>query len=1414
MTISTCSRAMLWLCALCAPCSHALTWQHANNADADTIALYHFNETSGTTSMDAAGARHLQHTAEGMPSADAPGWLATPSGRYLVCASNACAMHNTFDVTINWTKGLTISCWMRSSDTTGRAVTLVDLSRGDGWQNMNLIRWRTGWSNPYQPIIHDTGIILDTTPGLNAKLLDGQWHHMALTWDPADTTARFYLDSVLITNWPAAGGDGLALPCKLYVGSGVQNPANYFVGDVDELLVHNGVIYNFSDGYGSGPTNPVLSVLPASVNFTGEETQKFFQIANAGVGTLYWTNTVSAGTNWLHVAPLTGVQGQIVQVMINRALLAYGTHTGMVRVTANGEIPEELVTVHVEHAPPQLALSPATLDFGGTSTAMPVTIWNAGVGTVDWSAVPEDAWLTVAPVSGVAGSAPTQTLVIVERGLLAPYNLHTGSVTFIPSYGPTQTVTALVSTYPATGNALVQIHATRPGRPGLTCVRGIVKKADGTYIEGNEWRNSTWPVVTMRGIAFTPDLVVTVPVGLTEITIGKGPDYSPTTVVFNAAVPDALYTITVELQPIFDLYGRGWRVGETHCHYFHGEGEVMRTPTQVWRFASAGGFDFLSMGQDHYGAGSLSRQQMLDVWKQFDGSDCLMWNGNEEPKNFFGHYSPILYDPWSVRSAPPYYLGVYEVHVQGGVAYPNHPLRFYPGRIWVSGGVTNWFFYPNNNHFKEYALDVLAGHMLDAYSGCSDSASGAAILPAYCALLDYGYKIPMMTESDVCFDRLNSGTHAPGGWMAYYYLGSNTLCRAALCDAMRKGRMMVTTGPLVLFTIDDAMPGDILPADGSNRVARIEASYSFCPMTLGPSNFAGTQPCRITEIALYRNGALLQAWTPNAPSAVVTRVISETDTNAYYLVRVLGTDPTWQAGYASPIYFEYTPQPRKPPVYRALVQGRLYDGLSGAALTGTVACQRFGSEYWRIATDAQGRFQARVPIDAQLIARDALGREARQDVMLHEPVYRFLSYVSDTNQATGNMSVPQSIPDFIAIVSTMRWEFAMGAQLAGSYVRTNLASDGVFDNLSIIAAPPAFPGKMNTEVAMILIDKTQAQPGDTINFACIYRQPQGGTPTENLSLEFYGWNPEMPSAYNAFRYIGGQSGASGYSALGGGYYLRSGSVVIPAWVRQKSLSDGGIEVRARVRQTVGGSAWLEEFALTLPVGPARRELLVSAVWDGVPGSWGGTGIGPCLFNRSHSQFLKRYPDYRTMAVALTLNGLPLFVCPTNDTLRCADADDAVFYETFYYDAQCEPQYRNIPVRDPVRAQPPWPDFSSVPVYSDNPDPVPPVPVAMEPFGDQVFLTGAVVQLYWHVEDVGSGASNATIVLDNVPVAVHTVKNPIVIDTALHAGQHHWFVIGWDNAGNCATSAVATFVVDIPEPAMLSAAALMLALRRR
>ncbi|MDB6024543.1 MAG: hypothetical protein JWM68_766 [Verrucomicrobiales bacterium] len=926
-------------------------------------------------------------------------------------------------------------------------------------------------------------------------------------------------------------------------------------------------------------------------------------------------------------------------------------------------------------------------------------------------------------------------------------------------------------------NVNLKIVALRAGNPNPVCVRAIIKKFDGTYVSG-EWGDSSWPVVAMRGRALSSTNILSVPTGITQITVGKGPDYLPQTVTTNLATAGQTYTISFTLQPQLDLATRGWSGGDAHVHFNHGEHEIERTPQDAFTVCAAGGFNFASFAEEHYGATTLTRQQMFDTWKIYENSECKLWLGVEEPKNQWGHHVNILYDPWSIRSALPYSWGIHSVHEQGGVTYPVHPERMFPGRS--SGG--QYGLFPLNNHQKHFPLTALTGHLIDAWSGESDEAIQSTTLTSYYKLLSMGYKIPFLADSDFCFDRVNNGLKGIGCWINYFHLDGNPLSRASLCNAIRKGRALATTGPLVLFTIDNAMSGDVLPPDGSTRTVRIEASYKFNPWTLSYSNFAGTDACKISEIDLLRNGQIIRRWNPNTATSTVLHTINESTNNAYYMVRVVGNEGVWMAAYASPIYFENTVRLRQPAVFKPLIKGRLYDSKTGAPLSGNVSCVRYGKTEWTIPTDGQGRFQAYAPIDADLVAQDSNGRTFTQNILKYEQAYSFLNSLPETYPGDKGPAVDA----FSNIVAQINLEFPLVLQLAASYVRTNLAGNGVMSNLSVSSAPTTFSGKQNTEIVMLLLDKTQAQNNDTINYAAIFRRASG-SPTEELNVEWRGWDanyPHIDTRYGkVFQY---NNGTTGYTSLGGGFYARIGSVVVPAWVTNDTPTTAAMDMFVSVR---GSSGIVEDAHLLIATGPTKRELLVSATSDGLPATWGQTGIGPCNFYRD--TYTIRYADYRGMTLQMNLNGQPITISPKVDTAHVADADNALFYENFYYDGQCEPAYRNIPFRDAVRAQPADPDFSAVPIQNPT-DTSSPNVVLMEPFNNDP-LTAGVTRFYYFIDDAGlSGAATATLLLDGIAVVSDTTNNPIVV--SISPGAHTWQIKGFDKAGNNALSEVRSFNV--------------------
>jgi len=185
---------------------------------------------------------------------------------------------------------------------------------------------------------------------------------------------------------------------------------------------------------GCPTSTPELSVTPLALNFGVNENSKTLRIQNRGGGTLTWTVSVGEGAPWLTLEAISGTkQAQTVEgesttevdtigLNLNRELLSQSTSRNAT-VTVTSSAGNQSIGVSVSEAgPAALLLSPTSLSFGATASAMEVTIGNDGFEALSWSLqIPQDApWLTasLAQNSGVQnGSADAVELRVNRAGL-------------------------------------------------------------------------------------------------------------------------------------------------------------------------------------------------------------------------------------------------------------------------------------------------------------------------------------------------------------------------------------------------------------------------------------------------------------------------------------------------------------------------------------------------------------------------------------------------------------------------------------------------------------------------------------------------------------------------------------------------------------------------------------------------------------------------------------------------------------------------------------------------------------------------------------------------------------------------------------------------------------------------------------
>jgi len=153
-----------------------------------------------------------------------------------------------------------------------------------------------------------------------------------------------------------------------------------------------------------GSDAPVLSVSPTSRIVSGLSSTTTFTVSNTGTGTMNWT--ASANDSWLSIASgASGTDTGTITVSYEENS-GDAERTGTLTVSASGATPTfKIISVKqsvVSDNEPVLSVTPASQDVfkaGGTTT---FTVSNDGTGTMNWTALATDSWLTIA--SGASGT--------------------------------------------------------------------------------------------------------------------------------------------------------------------------------------------------------------------------------------------------------------------------------------------------------------------------------------------------------------------------------------------------------------------------------------------------------------------------------------------------------------------------------------------------------------------------------------------------------------------------------------------------------------------------------------------------------------------------------------------------------------------------------------------------------------------------------------------------------------------------------------------------------------------------------------------------------------------------------------------------------------------------------------------------
>jgi hypothetical protein len=193
---------------------------------ADLVGWWRLDEGTGTTAYDSSGNGN-DGTILGNPQ-----WVAGKVGNALDFDGNGDYIDIGNDPIFDITKEITLSIWVNANDN-GNGENNCWMGKGD---NTYAIKHQTG--NYLEFFIYD-GTWHSTNYSTNITSLNGEWHHMAGTYD--GTELKFYLDGVLSANLVYSGTIGTSSD-DVTIGENSQATGRYFDGMLDDARIYNEVL--------------------------------------------------------------------------------------------------------------------------------------------------------------------------------------------------------------------------------------------------------------------------------------------------------------------------------------------------------------------------------------------------------------------------------------------------------------------------------------------------------------------------------------------------------------------------------------------------------------------------------------------------------------------------------------------------------------------------------------------------------------------------------------------------------------------------------------------------------------------------------------------------------------------------------------------------------------------------------------------------------------------------------------------------------------------------------------------------------------------------------------------------------------------------------------------------------------------
>jgi hypothetical protein len=458
------------------------------------------------------------------------------------------------------------------------------------------------------------------------------------------------------------------------------------------------------------------------------------------------------------------------------------------------------------------------------------------------------------------------------------------------------------------------------------------------------------------GFRANGSLSLPLPNGTYRIRVTRGPETRAVDTQVSLSGTNAQH-LTLALQRFVNLRQRGWFSGDSHAHMIHGERTIPVNFDDVSLAAHSEDLQYLSLSHAWTLDNATPERLAAELQPRSSPHCQLTWN-LEAPKNYYlGDAGRCLGHCWNLglngrtadnqnvinlllaASAPDYastkptfanFESHHLIHQQHGAVFYSHPARWWIGPWGGKGGYPKEEKKRISNLAAELPLDTLIGPTydgIDVITSAGELGANEQALQIWYLLLNHGYELAATGSSDACFDR--AGGAVPGSVRTYSYL-TEPFSLPAITRATAAGHTFVTTGPLLVASLNNQPPGSTLPVSPKPANLQIEAWAS------------GSATNSLDRIEVVRNGKILHRFqvAPHQTHWSTNTQLSLAQPGWFHIRAYASGSPAQQRAFTGAFYCR-NPDYSKPQPTPAKAHIQILDAKSGNPITGQVTEVQF-----------------------------------------------------------------------------------------------------------------------------------------------------------------------------------------------------------------------------------------------------------------------------------------------------------------------------------------------------------------------------------------------------------------------------------------------------------------------------------------